>query len=107
MSHPFAPQPCPGGEHAHDEHGNSYCAIQTAAQPCASFATAGYGPEGDFEHSTFCGTCGWELGDHPECLTFDECEERGLDPIQSGQGPDCQYAHGERGLPHTRDCRPI
>jgi hypothetical protein len=47
-----------------------------------------------------------DLSDRPECLTADECEARGLDPLIMGIGPDCQYAHGERGLPHIRDCWP-
>lgn len=54
---------CAGG-HTYDESGNTICHIETADQPCGTFVSAGYGPEGDFEHSVFCASCGWEYGDH-------------------------------------------
>jgi hypothetical protein len=59
-------QPCPGGPHTYDADGNSICHIPTADQPCGSFVSAGYGPEGDYEHSVFCSSCGWESADHIE-----------------------------------------
>jgi hypothetical protein len=34
-------------------------------EPCSSFISAGEGLVGDRERATFCGTCGWEEGDHP------------------------------------------
>lgn len=57
-------QPCPAGSHTYDEYGNSLCNIETASEPCATFTSAGFGPEGDWEHSFFCSACGWEQAEH-------------------------------------------
>lgn len=55
MSVGFPIQPCPSG-----------CLHPTADQPCGAFVSQGYGPEGDFEHSLFCASCGWEYADHTD-----------------------------------------
>jgi hypothetical protein len=47
-------EPCPSN-HEHP----------TADDPCDTFVSQGFGPEGDYEHSLFCRTCGWEYADHP------------------------------------------
>jgi hypothetical protein len=59
-------EPCPSGPHTHDEYENTYCPMITIDSPCSTFASLGYGPEGDFEHSCFCRNCGWELADHSD-----------------------------------------
>jgi hypothetical protein len=66
--------PCPAGNHTYDEYGNSCCPMPTTDLPCNAFTSLGYGPEGDYEHSLFCRTCGWEYGDHVPCLYCDSRE---------------------------------
>lgn len=59
MAHPFAPQPCAGCIPGSDEH-----LVIAASEPCDTFVSQGFGIHGDFEHSLFCSTCGFERGDH-------------------------------------------
>jgi len=59
-------QDCPGGPHTYDENGNTICHIPTADMACDDFVGAGFGPEGDWEHSFFCRLCGWEYAEHSD-----------------------------------------
>lgn len=64
MNAGFPIEDCPGGPHTYDEYGNGSCNGNVAADPCYRFASQGFGPEGDYEHSLFCRICGWEYADH-------------------------------------------
>jgi hypothetical protein len=64
MNASFPCEPCPGGDHTYDENGNTVCFLPHHAEPCAEFVSAGNGPEGDYEHSTFCRVCGQENAYH-------------------------------------------
>lgn len=72
-------EPCPGGPHTYDADGNSICHIPTADQACGNYRSAGFGPEGDWEHSYFCATCGWESADHVVVCTCGEDDDITID----------------------------
>jgi hypothetical protein len=86
MSVPFPCEPCPGGDHTYDEHGNAVCFLPHSADPCAEFVSAGFGPEGDYEHSTYCRVCGQESAYH-----YGDPGERGIVWPDSGRD---DYAAG-------------
>ena len=92
---PFPCQPCP-----------SDCQHPVATEPCSDFVSQGFGPDGDFEHSTFCRSCGHEFADHARTLDADECSDLGFSAGCVGDGAECQFGHNAAYRPHTTDCIP-